>query len=108
MDDEVKELLKGSIEKWESIRDKSAEDRGSQNCPLCQKFLICGGSDMVCKGCPVAEFTGKDACDSTPYEEWTDHHHEEHVGIPIIVLNCGTCTSIVDSEITFLKHLLEE
>lgn len=57
--------LKGSIRKWQKIVDGTGEDRGPDNCPLCQQFF-----EKNCVGCPVRMATGKPRCGSTPYDDW--------------------------------------
>ena len=62
MDERTLTALKGSIAKWEAIVAGTDNDRGAKNCTLCQAF-------PDCDGCPVAEETGQDDCEGSPYEE---------------------------------------
>lgn len=92
--------LKGSIEKWEDVRDRKIADKGPTNCPLCQLFFANPG----CFGCPVAAASGDSCCDQTPYEEWGVHqaHHDEHVQR----VYCEECEEHAQNEVDFLKSLL--
>lgn len=65
---ELQSLLQGSIKKWEDIVAGTGEDRGSQNCPLCQEFL----DNVDCDGCPVAQRAGIGHCENTPYWAFYD------------------------------------
>lgn len=57
--------LRGSIRKWQSIVDGTGPDNGSNNCPLCQRYLA-----TECKSCPVALRVGNTNCRGTPYSAW--------------------------------------
>jgi hypothetical protein len=85
MDAETLTALQGSIAKWQAIVDGTGEDLGCENCPLCAKFnrahLQLDSDDdeygdydgpVNCAGCPVAEATGRDFCDGSPYEQYLD------------------------------------
>lgn len=63
MDAKTLKALEGSIKKWEKIVAGKGCDRGSNNCPLCKMFI----RNQFCDGCPVANYTGKDGCQGTPY-----------------------------------------
>lgn len=59
----MSEALERSIEKWRRNADNPLQATvGSDTCPLCHEHL---GND--CLGCPVAERTGKESCEDTPY-----------------------------------------
>lgn len=105
MDADTLEALRGSIAKWEAIVEKRGEDNGCGNCPLCLKFnrMHTTGArhrysneddsppPSNCAGCPVAEATGQDYCDGSPYERY------------------GTLTrphGVAVEELAFLKSLL--
>lgn len=62
------DALKGSIHKWEQIRDGLIEDQGTHNCPLCKLF-----HDIHCVGCPIQQHTGKMNCAGSPYEDYNDY-----------------------------------
>ncbi|HYF29434.1 MAG TPA: hypothetical protein VEA36_03680 [Candidatus Paceibacterota bacterium] len=73
MDERTLEALKGSIAKWEAIVAGTGDEKGVNNCPLCQLFN--GPSEeanLGCKGCPVADASGDTGCLNTPYEHWTE------------------------------------
>jgi hypothetical protein len=67
-----------SIAKWEFILAKLQEtgqriyDGGTNSCGLCQMFYHWGDDthDASCGKCPVAEHTGMDGCQYTPYEDF--------------------------------------
>lgn len=68
--------LKGSIKKWHNIVYHNGEDRGTDNCPLCQ---ACVNPDAIfywvaCKTyhCPVSEATGLSDCLGSPYQAWNN------------------------------------
>jgi hypothetical protein len=66
MDNETRDALLGSIEKWKKIEEGTGKDNGCDNCPLCKIFLV-----SACQGCPVHERTGLPICYGTPYMVWT-------------------------------------
>ena len=65
-------LLRIAIQKWETIvslieqEGRRFDNGGSGTCALCKVYARSG-----CTGCPVFVATGLDACDGTPYEDWT-------------------------------------
>jgi len=99
MDEQTKQALEGSIDKWEAIVAGTGVDRGRHNCPLCRLFYILG-----CKGCPVYLKTGAQNCRKTPYERWKIHGYR--------LYGCSTIegTKIMEmarDELEFLKSLRE-
>ncbi|MBW2968539.1 hypothetical protein KY314_00265 [Candidatus Woesearchaeota archaeon] len=102
MNTKTLKALKGSIKKWEDIRDGKGVDDGVENCPLCQLFWWKG-----CDGCPIYEKTGKKQCNDTPYIEWIKHQGEKHLQYSSPYKNrCPTCKKIAQKEVDFLKGLL--
>lgn len=91
--------LRGSIKKWENIREGEEEDWGSYNCPLCGLFIT-----SFCKGCPVRHRTKEQLCKNSPYTSWLRHIESKH-GKPYEV-QCPTCKRLATAEIEFLKSLL--
>ncbi len=67
MNKETLTALDGAIEKWGGVAEGKVQDKGADNCPLCELFF-----DYCCVGCPVMERTGKDGCRGTPYYKFTD------------------------------------
>lgn len=65
----TEKALRGSISKWQKIVKGTGVDLGSENCPLCMKFMDHDVFD--CGGCPVAR-AGHEACDDTPYQLFSD------------------------------------
>lgn len=67
--------LKASIKKYEAYLGAEHPDEiilGPGNCPLCNLFYM--APDAWCVGCPIFEWTLKEACEGTPYEELVDAH----------------------------------
>lgn len=85
--------LQGSIKKWEGILEGTVKDKGTDNCPLCQKFY-----DKLCEGCPVSSFTGEKYCYDTPYEDWSKT--SEDISDPE--------ARAAAAELAFLRSLLPE
>lgn len=98
MDKQALKALKGSIKKWRGVIDKSVEDKGPDNCPLCMLFRIRNRNTM-CKGCPVAKRTHAQGCRKTPYEDLDDHYVSRCIGCPL-------CDYLAKKELDFLKSLL--
>lgn len=86
------EAIKGSIKKWEEIRDGKRHDSGHSDCPLCQVYYM-GNND--CDGCPVKEKTGKSNCRNTPY---VDYCRASNLGEKV--------DTAAQAEIDFLTSLL--
>ena len=73
MDANTLAALRGSIAKWRAIVDGTGTDRGPQNCPLCQMFLVRRNDLMappLCNGCPVYRETSLPGCEGTPYDNY--------------------------------------
>lgn len=64
----TRKALEGSIRKWRRIVAVRGVDLGTENCPLCDRFLDGGTHD--CKGCPVRKATGQPECRGTPYYDF--------------------------------------
>jgi len=96
------EALKKSIEKWEKIVAEEGEDRGGENCALCELF-----AEDECVGCPVYAKTGKTDCKGTPYKDWHEHQRDHFYELeePLVV-RCPKCKEIAQKEVEFLKSLL--
>lgn len=104
--------LQGSIAKWQAIYEGTEEDRGSDNCPCCVRYLSVGASsEKACTGCPVAISTGLAHCDDTPYiRQWLPVAY-----ISFTVDRSGRVNRFADTperkaaalaELNFLKSLL--
>jgi hypothetical protein len=65
----TRKALEGSIKKWEKIIDGTASDKGTDNCSLCQRFML-DCQTINEEKCPVYEVTGKKYCKNTPYSDW--------------------------------------
>lgn len=117
MDEKTLEALKGSIKKWEGIVAGTGEDRGIENCPLCQVFYapfidrpdnetledLRKRLSQACVGCPVYQSTGLQSCEDTPYDDhvnWDDFGDGES--------KYATKQDAAIAELEFLKSLLPE
>jgi hypothetical protein len=76
MDKKTRNALRGSIAKWQAIVDGDGTDEGWRNCPLCIKFYNKG-----CKGCPVAENTGRQHCSESPYDAWSHIKYSARISL---------------------------
>ena len=95
---ETDAALEGSIRKWEKIIDGTGEDKGVENCPLCELFYYQG---KRCNGCPVMIATGHQYCGRSPYSDWLRHAGD-------LKVDCATTPRLVKlarAELAFLKSL---
>ena len=66
MDAKTEEALHECIAHWEEVVKAKKPDEvqiGPKFCALCGLFF----TKTLCEGCPVAEVTGEEGCDGTPY-----------------------------------------
>jgi len=105
MDKETLEALERSIKKWEAIVAGKGEDRGGENCALCELF-----AEYECVGCPVHTEIGETNCQGTPFHEWVNHHEERHPESfsEALKVECSECKELAQKELEFLKSLLPE
>ncbi len=103
MEEATTEALEGSIDKWEKVKEGTGLDKASNNCPLCQLFMM-----NACEGCPVKDATGVSHCDNTPYERWSHHHYVKHKDKWTCEIYCSICTELAQEELDFLKSLREK
>lgn len=105
MNKETLQALKGSIKKWERIvKSTTAKDDGVNNCSLCKLFY-----SFCCADCPVNDKTNEVFCNNTPYQEWSNHQHEEHYNSTEAnhrYVGCKECLILAKKELNFLKSLL--
>lgn len=108
------QALKGSIEKWQGIVNGTENDDGAENCPLCKLYLHADGIDAdedededTCLECPISIKVNDIMCGSTPYQDWANHHINDHecYGFPKIA-ECYDCKILAQNELDFLKSLL--
>ena len=97
MDEKTLTALRGSIEKWRQIEAGTLEDRGPDNCPLCQEFI-----ENNCVGCPVSAQTGRGGCVGTPYEAWDD------AAYIVNIANTPELVALARAEREFLESLLPQ
>ncbi len=103
--------LEKSIVKWLEIAIGVGEDRGGDNCALCQRhkgFL----NYTHCESCAVMKESGARGCNDTPFREWVAHHVEKHEkgrktdGRQIHRrVECYECKQISLREVNYLKSL---
>lgn len=80
MDEQTRQALEASIKHWEENLAAETPDAASvhaSDCALCNLFAA-----EFCTGCPVAERTGTDCCEDTPYhgaaisfDDWNHYGH---------------------------------
>ena len=100
---EVIDVLKDLIQKWELIVKGRRGENGILKDLLCKIFL-----KTSCVGCPIFKKTSFEACFKTPYSDWLEHHDEfHHFSYPRRV-RCEKCHEIAQKELNFLKNLLKE
>lgn len=111
MDDETKEALEKSIEKWQANVEAEKWDEvlmSRADCPLC--VLYNNGSSVLdtdCKGCPILEKTGARYCSGSPFskvfglQQIEDPEQEGH-------LVSDEAREAMKAEVEFLKGLLGE
>lgn len=82
---EQHDRLKQSIQHWRRMRQATLatlrlrdEKPGPDDCSCCVAWLDVGG----CKGCPIAQTTGRQECRGTPYtaayQAWSGVVHGRH------------------------------
>jgi len=105
MNKETLAALKKSIEKWEKIVSGKGEDRGGENCALCELF-----AEDECIGCPIHTETRETSCQGTPFHEWVNHHEKKHPESfsGALKVECPECKELAQKELEFLKRLLPE
>lgn len=99
MNDEALRALRGSIEKWRAIVNRTGGDDGIRNCPLCQLYYEGNG----CPGCPVAEHTGEGFCRGTPYTDWTAAFSPTRY---MLIADTPYRVALAERELAFLESLL--
>lgn len=103
MDEETLTALKGSMDKWVDIIRNDGEDLGHKNRPLCELYY----TDESCEdACPVKSSGGDDFCRYTPYDDWVDHHDDEHTYEDKYKAHCPKCIKLAKKELKFLTSLL--
>jgi hypothetical protein len=112
MDEETSTALRGAIAKWKAIAEGTGKDKGTENCPLCAKFLH---QPDMCSGCPVMKRTGSIGCWGTPYETWDklteefDLDDDTEFGLNDAPLEYrARLARIARDELEFLQSLLPE
>jgi len=104
MNKKTLKALKESIKKWEKIVSGEGEDRGGENCALCEMF-----AEDECIDCPVYIKTGEHSCGGTPYIEWRNHQsYHLYTTEEGFVVRCSKCKELAQRELEFLKSLLPE
>lgn len=96
-EEQIRDALQGSVEKWRKIIAGTGSDEGTDNCPLCHLFY-----KHNCYGCHVYEASGEKYCNNTPYEDWIGDGGCDYVH------SCPTCRRNAYRELKFLEKLLYE
>jgi hypothetical protein len=104
MDKKTLAALEGSIRKWEGIINDGKEDT-IESCHLCRMYHeeFTGYEGVTCKGCPVAEKTGRPYCEGSPYEEWSNYDYENDMSGKV---TDDRSRELAIEELEFLKSLL--
>ena len=66
---EQTDALEGAIAKWRGICEEGKADHGTIDCPCCKIWETKEDFSLICKGCPIEQYTGVTGCDLKPYEE---------------------------------------
>ena len=62
------ELWDEVIKHWEEVVEDPANTLvGSSSCAFCREYMC-----MLCRGCPISEYTDNYYCIGTPYDSFTD------------------------------------
>lgn len=105
MEPDTLQALEESIKKWEEIAKGTGEDKGTDNCALCDLFW-----HEDCHGCPVMEKSGEIWCRNTPYQPW--HNQMQRKQSPGAGNGYKAETEqhrrLAQMEVDFLKSLLPE
>jgi hypothetical protein len=102
---EMLTALNKSILKWRKIVEGRGKDEGRANCPLC-KLYHTSQTPIPCGGCPVAHDTGRQFCQDTPYEHWSDHQNNHD--FPNGQIKCDECEELAKKEEKYLADLWEQ
>lgn len=109
----IKKFILESVKKWDNIIDNNGIDKGTDNCPLCQK-LYNPLKLNKCSSCPVYVKTLLNGCGGTPYIEWRCHQIEKHCWDGNKLINkkykiyCSECKKLAIKERDFLRALVKE
>ncbi len=101
----IMEALNKSAMKWSNIY-RGHGDGQQKVCSLCDLFLFLND----CQLCPVMSKTGLPHCKGTPYNDWVEHHKNEH-GIDLstgMIVECKTCTKFAKRQFEFIVDIIEE
>jgi hypothetical protein len=90
-------LLRLAILKWQRIvGDGENVDDVVDDCALCTEYYKVGTNrDNYCRDCPIKAATGKQFCDGTPYQAWSEYEYERP-------------TKLALNMVKYLQRLLEE
>jgi len=88
---------KKASDKWMAIARGEDVDKGSLNCPLCLKHVLC-------LDCPVVFETNQVSCKGSPYEDWQEHKKSCNLYFPDF---CEDAQRLALNEWLFLKSIGE-
>ena len=103
------ELLKLSIEKWQTIANYLKvhpriyiSERGISTCACCRRY---NGIGQYCEGCPVREFTDRIGCENTPYYQFCEEHDYKTALAELNFLK-EVLRNLKKEKLNFLKEVL--
>lgn len=94
----TQKALRLSIAHWERMRDGTMikyETTEGRHCALCLEFVLGHPTKSRCSGCPVAEVTGKQDCQGSPWWNAAGCEYDDPKRY-----------ELYDAEVQFLKGLL--
>lgn len=95
-----------SIQHWKRIAKGKAYSNGTETCALCQEFLCSEFYGDDCRKCPVAEKTGEEYCDGTPFPEFTKVAHTDEAGFRWALGKPAQAAA--EKEVKFLKSIWKD
>jgi hypothetical protein len=93
-------IMRASVSKWQRIIDGKGADGGVLDCPPCRIYYM-----LVCKGCPIATYTGKKFCKGTPYVDWYWHQTNVHARMRRKIY-CEECTRLAKAMRDYMAKIL--
>jgi hypothetical protein len=103
------ELIDQSILKWKAIVFHGGADKGSGNCPLCQKYnqyrplSIRRGN---CMDCPI-KYWGASGCANDEYDAWREYIEDQEweEGKPTDIVMDAYSLKLANRELSFLHEV---
>ena len=76
-------IMEASVRKWDRIIAGKSSDGGVLDCPPCRLFYI-----LVCTGCPIAAYTGKNRRVLDDSQHFACHFHNDPIGVTVRHATC--------------------